>query len=135
MGKPESAVRKRADKTRPSISRGWIGTLTPLNLLSLSVFVSVFLQVFLLDDKRQIITGSHVYASPAPSPPPPITYYLSLKHQKNKKANHSPLLGPQSTVLLAFVVCGSLAFELLRLFPVAWEAVAGFANRLAALLK
>ncbi|KAF7514154.1 hypothetical protein GJ744_004479 [Endocarpon pusillum] len=38
-------------------------------------------------------------------------------------------------VLLAFVVCGSLAFELLRLFPVAWEFVAGFVARVAAVFK
>jgi NTP pyrophosphatase (non-canonical NTP hydrolase) len=38
-------------------------------------------------------------------------------------------------VLLAFVVCGSLAFELLRLFPVAWDFVATFLRQVGAVFK
>jgi hypothetical protein len=38
-------------------------------------------------------------------------------------------------VVLAFVVCGSLIFELLRLFPVAWDVVAGFVRQVVAVFK
>jgi Ribosome associated membrane protein RAMP4 len=38
-------------------------------------------------------------------------------------------------VVLAFVVCGSLIFELLRLFPVAWEFAAAFVGRVGAVFR
>lgn len=45
------------------------------------------------------------------------------------------LINAVGVVVLAFVVFGSLAFELLRLFPVAWEFVAGFVRQVLGVFK
>lgn len=54
-----------------------------------------------------------------------------------REMDDESLADPTSTciVLLAFVVFGSLLFELLRLFPVAWDFVRKFVAQIIAIFK
>ncbi|KAL4737785.1 hypothetical protein BDV11DRAFT_206485 [Aspergillus similis] len=48
------------------------------------------------------------------------------------KHNAKPSLSTGWVVLLAFVVCGGLIFELLRIVPQLWSAIASVINQLLA---
>ncbi|KAL4745074.1 hypothetical protein BDW72DRAFT_66716 [Aspergillus terricola var. indicus] len=48
------------------------------------------------------------------------------------KHNAKPSLSTGWVVLLAFVVCGGLIFEVLRIVPQLWSAIASVLNRLLA---
>ncbi|OXV07423.1 hypothetical protein Egran_04812 [Elaphomyces granulatus] len=61
------------------------------------------------------------------------------KHEASKRGKHENIVkskrevkSPISTgwiVLLAFVICGGLVFELLRLLPQIWSFIVSFYNR------
>ncbi|KAL4794132.1 hypothetical protein BDV19DRAFT_390411 [Aspergillus venezuelensis] len=48
------------------------------------------------------------------------------------KQTSKPSLSTGWVALLAFVVCGGLIFEILRVVPELWSAIVGFFNRLLA---
>lgn len=52
-----------------------------------------------------------------------------------KKEKVKPPISTTWIVLLGFVLCGSLVFELLRVFPLAWDFVTSFPRQVLAAFK